>query len=37
VHFTDAVDKTGVKQDALGNRGLAGVNVRGNTHVADVF
>jgi hypothetical protein len=34
VHFTDLVVHTGVVEDALGRRGLAGVDVRRDTDVA---
>jgi hypothetical protein len=34
VHFTDLVVDAGVEQDALGRRGLAGVDVRRDTDVA---
>jgi hypothetical protein len=34
VHFTDLVVHTGVEQDALGRRGLAGVDVRRDADVA---
>ena len=34
MHFADPVDHAGVKQDALGQRGLARVDVRGNPDVA---
>jgi hypothetical protein len=33
VDLTDLVGLTGVEKDALGGRGLAGVDVRGNTNV----
>ena len=33
VHLTDLVDHAGVKKDALGQRRLAGVDVRGNADV----
>ena len=33
VHLTDLVDHAGVKKDALGQRRLAGVNVRGDSDV----
>jgi hypothetical protein len=33
MHFTDLVDHAGVKENALGQRGLAGVDVRGNADV----
>ncbi len=34
MHLADLVDHAGVKENALGERGLAGVDVRGNTDVA---
>jgi hypothetical protein len=34
VHFTDFMVYAGVKQDTLGRRGLAGIDVSGNTDVA---
>ncbi len=34
MHFTDLVDHAGVKKNALGQRRLAGVDVRGNADVA---
>jgi hypothetical protein len=34
MHFTDLVIDTGVKQDALGHRRLAGVDVRADTDIA---
>ncbi len=34
VHFTDLVVHTGVEQDPFGGRGLAGIDVRGDTDVA---
>jgi hypothetical protein len=35
--FTNLVAHAGVEKDPLGGRGLASVNVRGNTNVAVVF
>ena len=34
MHLTDLVDHAGVKKDALGDRRLAGVDVRGDPDVA---
>jgi hypothetical protein len=34
IDIADLVDEAGVKEDALGGGGLAGVNVRGNADVA---
>ena len=34
VHVADLVDESGVKENALGRRGFAGVNVRGDADVA---
>ena len=34
MHLADLVDQPGVKQDALGRGGLAGVDVRGDPDVA---
>ncbi len=34
VHLADLVDHAGVEKDALGQRGLAGVDVRGDADVA---
>ena len=34
VHLADLVDHPGVKQNALGQRGFAGINVGGDTDVA---
>ena len=36
LHFLDAVDTAGVKEDALGEGRLAGVDVGGNAHVAEL-
>src|SRR5438132_13325824 len=37
VHFADLVALAGVIEDALGGRGLAGIDVRHNTEVAVVL
>ena len=37
VDFTDLMDHAGVKKDALGQRRLAGVNVRGDPDVPRLF
>jgi hypothetical protein len=37
MNFTNLMAHAGVKQNALGRGGFAGVNVRGNTDVAVVF
>ena len=37
IHRTDFVGDTGVEQDALGRRGLSGVDVRHNPDIAGVF
>ena len=34
MHLTDLMDQAGVKENALGDRGLAGVDVRGDADVA---
>ena len=34
MHLTDLVDHAGVKKNALGQRRLAGINVRGDADVA---
>ena len=37
IHVTDLVDQSGVKENTLGRRRLAGVNVRGDADVAGAF
>jgi hypothetical protein len=37
MHFTDFVRNTGVVEDALGRRGLAGIDVRHDADVARAF
>ena len=37
MHFADLVDHAGVKKDTLGQRGLACINVSGDTDVPRLF